>query len=131
MSRQPQDLRPDRQGPPRPTGGQPQSWRMLVFVLLGLVVLGLVLQPLFSEAVKEELTYTELLQQVEQGNVRTVDIDNASGRITGELTSEEEFTTEGPTPVIEADIAAMRAKGVQVDFHTEQPSLLKIGRAHV
>ncbi|MFP5326434.1 MAG: ATP-dependent zinc metalloprotease FtsH [Acidimicrobiia bacterium] len=124
MSRQPQDLRPDRQGPPRPLGGQPQSWRMLVFVLLGLVVLGLVLQPLFSEAVKEELTYTELLQQVEQGKVRTVDIDNASGRITGELGDGDKFTTEGPTPVIEADVAAMRAKGVQVDFHTEQPSLI-------
>ncbi|HEX2850150.1 MAG TPA: ATP-dependent zinc metalloprotease FtsH [Acidimicrobiales bacterium] len=129
MSRQPQDLRPggERQGPPRLPGapGPDQSWRWLLIVLGGLVLLGLLLSPMFSSPTRKEVTYTELLAKVNEGQVKAAEIDNNTGQITGELSDGTKYTSTGPAKPIDADIALMRDKNVKVTFKTPttNPSL--------
>jgi cell division protease FtsH len=65
----------------------------------------------------EEITYSEFMTMVDQGVVRTADIENGTGRITGELTNGDQYVTtgagDGPN---EADRALLDAAGVDVDF---------------
>src|SRR6266850_913676 len=76
----------DRQGPPRlpgAPGSGDQSWRWLLIVLGGLVIVALLLSPFFNSSSSKELSYSELRAQIDAGKIKTAEVDNASGRITG------------------------------------------------
>ena len=129
MSRQPQDLRPPGRSGDRPPGGGPaprvpgtpgsdQSWRWLLIVLGGLVIVALILSPFFNQSAREELSYSELVARVDAGTVKTAEVDNSTGRITGELTDDKEYTASGPLEMPDADIDRFRAKGVELTFDT-------------
>ena len=125
MSRQPQDLRPGRPGEPGgggsprlPGAPQDQSWRWLLIVLGGLVIVALVLSPFFNAPASKELSYTELVTQIDAGAVKTAEIDNHTGRITGELQSGDAYIASGPLELPDSDIARFRERGVQVTFET-------------
>ncbi|HEX7166657.1 MAG TPA: ATP-dependent metallopeptidase FtsH/Yme1/Tma family protein, partial [Acidimicrobiales bacterium] len=126
MSRQPQDLRPGRPGdrpggPPRVPGtptGSDQSWRWLLIVLGGLVIVALILSPFFNESARRELSYSELVGQVDAGRVKSAEVDNSTGRITGALSNGDEYLASGPAELPESDIQRFREKGVQLSFDT-------------
>jgi cell division protease FtsH len=65
----------------------------------------------------EQITYSEFMTMVDQGVVSTADIENGTGRITGELTNGDQYVTtgsgDGPN---EADRAKLDDAGVDVDF---------------
>ena len=135
MSRSPNDPRngrPDlpgqegagkpKGGPSRPGGiipGAPeQKWRWVVLVLVGLVVLVTMLSALFQPPARRSLSYTELINSVNAGQVRTADINNNNGRITGELADGTRYSAEGPNPLLPNDAQLFRDKGVAADFST-------------
>ena len=65
----------------------------------------------------EPITYSEFMTMVEQGVVRTADIENGTGRITGELTNGDQYvTTGGGDGPNEVDRALLDGSGVDVDF---------------
>src|SRR5579884_1645778 len=123
MSRQPQEPRPGR--PERPAlGGPEQNWRWLVLVLLLLVVAAIVLPPLFSKGSRTQLSYTQFLGDVNAKTVKTADVSNDSGVITGQLNDGTQYQVNGPQPAIANDVATMRANGVALNFHTQGSNIL-------
>jgi cell division protease FtsH len=73
--------------------------RWSIWVLLGLLALLLFGSRLIPTDNGKEISYNDFLTQVDAGEVKQASYNNASGRITGELTSGEKFTTSGPTPL--------------------------------
>src|SRR3546814_2371814 len=55
-----------------------------------------VLPSIIDTSSKDEISYSEFMAQVRDGDVESVKIDNTNGDITGELSSGAEFSTTGP-----------------------------------
>jgi cell division protease FtsH len=89
-----------------PSGGRgPGSWpRWTIWVLVGVLAAAFLVPSLWPSDSGESLEYSEWRTQVIEGNIATADI-NASGKITGEFTNGDEYTTTGggPRGVSEAD----------------------------
>ena len=81
---------------------------------------------MFSTTSGEKLSYTEFLQQVRNGSVQKVTINNASNIITGTLADGSKFSTTGAVTLSDADEQLLKQMGVDYDYKTPQ-----IGRAHV
>src|SRR5215470_950061 len=87
-------------GPGQNQGGRvPGLPRWSIWVLLGLLVLLLFGSRLIPTNNGKEISYGAFLNQVKAGEVAKANYNNSTGRITGELTSGEKFTTSGPTPL--------------------------------
>src|SRR5687767_1584487 len=94
--------RPSGDQRPKPPGAggdgarRPGSWpRWTIWVLGGVVLLAIVLPSLWPSDAGRELSYTTLMEQVRDGNVESVVINNSSGAITGQFTDGTEFRTTG------------------------------------
>ncbi len=72
----------------------------------------------------DELTYTEFIDLVERGDVKSVVVNNTNNRITGELDNGDSFTATGggQRGLSETDEALLREQGVDLDFKTPQTS---------
>jgi cell division protease FtsH len=68
----------------------------------------------------DKVTYSEFLALVEDGQVQSVEINNSTNKITGETVDGETFTTTGggERGLSEADEAALKAQGVDIEFKT-------------
>ncbi len=87
--------------------------------IVGLVALGALLIPsLWPSNDGQDLTYTEFIAQVEQGNIETADINTGSGKITGEFTNGDQYNTSGggERGVSEVDEALLVATDVDYEF---------------
>lgn len=68
----------------------------------------------------EDLTYTQLLQRVEDGDVAELTI-RADGSVTGTFGDEEEFTSDVPVAVEDTELLqTLQEQGVEVDAAPEQ-----------
>src|SRR5688572_727209 len=111
---------------PNPNGGdQPQrkpgGWpRWALYVLAGVVAAALLLPSLWPRDEGSQVTYTQFMQQVEDGKVESVEINNSSGAISGEYTDGTQFTTTGggERGLSEEDETALREAGVEYEFKT-------------
>lgn len=72
----------------------------------------------------EKLSYTEFLVQVQEGNVKSVTINNATNVISGSLTNGGKFTTTGAVQLSDADETMLKQNGVDYNFKTPQPNWL-------
>ena len=87
------------------SGRRPGSWpRWVIWVLIGVLAAAFLVPALWPSDSGESLEYSEWRTQVIDGNIATADI-NASGKITGEFTNGDEYTTSGggPRGVSDAD----------------------------
>ena len=75
-----------------------------------------------SQSSGEVLTYTEFLEQVRNGDVKDVIINNADNTISGELTNGGKFTTTGAVQLSDADEQLLKQMGVNYDYKTPQPN---------
>src|SRR3990170_5563431 len=95
--------RPSGDQRPTPPGGpggdgprRPGSWpRWTIWVLGGVVLLAIVLPSLWPNNTGQELSYTTFIEQVRDGNVESVIINNSTGAITGKFDDGAEFRTTG------------------------------------
>src|SRR3546814_17502760 len=99
----PEGLPPPPPPPPRDSRGPGRSFRgdqgmpkWGLWVLLGLTLMVVVLPSIIDTSSKDEISYSEFMAQVRDGDVESVKIDNTNGDITGELSSGAEFSTTGP-----------------------------------
>jgi len=105
---------PRGSSPDRP-GGLPR-WAIWA---LAAGVLALFVGPrLWPTQAATDLSYTEFLQMVEEGEVESVTINNISNVISGELADGSRFTTTGATVLSDADEQLLKAKGVDYDYAT-------------
>src|SRR3546814_9000579 len=65
--------------------------------------------PIFIDtSSKDEISYSEFMAQVRDGDVESVKIDNTSGDITGELSSGAEFSTTDRKSVVSGKSVSVR-----------------------
>ncbi|HEU4841646.1 MAG TPA: ATP-dependent metallopeptidase FtsH/Yme1/Tma family protein, partial [Ilumatobacteraceae bacterium] len=120
--------RPSGDQRPTPPGGsgsggdgtkRPGSWpRWTIWVLGGVVLLAVVLPSLWPNDSGQELSYTTFMEQVRDGNVESVVINNSSGAITGKFDDGTEFRTTGggERGLSAVDEATLRENNVDYEF---------------
>ena len=82
-------------GTPATGGRGPGSWpRWTIWVLVGVLAAAFLVPSLWPSDSGESLEYSEWRTQVIEGDIATADI-NASGKITGEFTNGDKYTTSG------------------------------------
>src|SRR3546814_1356835 len=83
-----------------------------------------VLPSIIDTSSKDEISYSEFMAQVRDGDVESVKIDNTNGDITGELSSGAEFSTTGPLDggIPDSDLTVLREQDVKVEYDTPQAS---------
>ncbi|HEY9555118.1 MAG TPA: ATP-dependent zinc metalloprotease FtsH [Acidimicrobiales bacterium] len=127
----PEGLPPPPPPPPRDSRGPGRSFRgdqgmpkWGLWVLLGLTLMVVVLPSIIDTSSKDEISYSEFMAQVRDGDVESVKIDNTNGDITGELSSGAEFSTTGPLDggIPDSDLTVLREQDVKVEYDTPQAS---------
>src|SRR3546814_16553559 len=79
-----------------------------LWVLLGLTLMVVVLPSIIDTSSKDEISYSEFMAQVRDGDVESVKIDNTNGDITGELSSGAEFSTTDRKSVVSGKSVSVR-----------------------
>jgi cell division protease FtsH len=121
----------DRQGANKPRGndfGQdstgtpgrgPGSWpRWTLWVLVGVLAAAFLVPNLWPSDDGTSLTYNEWRTQVEEGQIDTAEINTGSGKITGEFTNGDTYSTSGggERGVSEADEQLLIEQNVDYEF---------------
>jgi cell division protease FtsH len=116
------DRRPQQNGgggeqSPRRPGGWP---RWALYVLAGVVAAALLLPSLWPRDDGQSITYTQFMDLVNKGEVESVEINNSSGAISGELSDGTQFHTTGggERGLSEQDEQALRDNDVDYEFKT-------------
>src|SRR3546814_13647302 len=83
-----------------------------------------VLPSIIDTSSKDEISYSEFMAQVRDGDVESVKIDNTNGDIPGELRSGAEFSTTGPLDggIPDSALRVLRDQAVQVQSDTPHPT---------
>ncbi len=85
-------------GTPSTGGKGPGSWpRWTIWVLVGVLAAAFLVPSLWPSDSGEALDYSDWRALVIEGDIATADI-NASGKITGEFTNGDKYTTTGEPP---------------------------------
>ena len=91
-------------------------------VMVAVIVAMFILPRFWPTDEGEQLTYTEFISAVNDGNVKTVTINNTNNRITGEFDDGTMFTTTGggQRGLSEVDEVLLNEQNVDIDFITPQ-----------
>ena len=95
-----------------------------MWIVVGILVTLFAASFILADEEGDQLTYTDFLDRVVEGEVESISFDNTSGRITGELTDGTAFTTTGFLEFPEEDRALLRENDVRVDPDTPTPNWL-------
>jgi len=101
------------------SGRGPGSWpRWTIWVLIGVLVAAFLVPSLWPSDDGTSLTYQEWRSQVIEGNVESAEINTGSGKISGELSSGEQYNTSGggERGVSEADEQLLIEQNVDYEF---------------
>src|ERR1039458_5318492 len=82
--------------------------RLLTIGAIAFVVGIFVIPSLFTHKVVKTVSYSTLLRDARQQEVVSASINSTTGVITGQLTNGTNYTSNGPTPVINRDITTLR-----------------------
>jgi len=110
----------DGDGSPDGSGGRgPGSWpRWTIWVLVGVLAAAFLVPSLWPSNDGESLEYSEWRELVLEGNIATAEINTGSGKITGEFSNGDKYSTSGggERGVSEADEQLLIDQGVQYKF---------------
>jgi cell division protease FtsH len=101
------------------TGKSPLP-RWAVWVIAAFAMLLLFGPRLWPTEQAEKLTYTEFLDQVREGRVEKVSINNATNEVSGKLSDGRDFTTTGAPILSDADEKLLKDQGVDYNYNTPQ-----------
>ena len=104
--------------------GKPPMPKWAIWAIIAAVVVLAFGSQFVSPSTGEKLSYTEFLVQVQEGNVKSVTINNATNVISGSLTNGGKFTTTGAVQLSDADETMLKQNGVDYNFKTPQPNWL-------
>ncbi|MGB0112819.1 MAG: ATP-dependent zinc metalloprotease FtsH [Ilumatobacteraceae bacterium] len=111
------DANGDGSGPG--SGRGPGSWpRWTIWVLVGVLAAAFLVPSLWPSDDGTSLTYTEWRTQVVDGQIATAEINNGSGKITGEFANGDKYSTSGggERGVSDADEQLMIEQNVDYEF---------------
>ncbi|MFZ8969014.1 MAG: ATP-dependent zinc metalloprotease FtsH, partial [Ilumatobacteraceae bacterium] len=104
----------------------PQWRRWAPWVAAGVFLAAVVLPSLTSGDDGTQISYSEFIDRVAAGEVAQIEIDNATGRIVGELTDGSRFnsTGGGDRGLSEADEQLINDRGVEYEFNAPSSNWL-------
>lgn len=106
------------------TDGKPPMPKWAIWAIIAAIVVLAFGSQFVSPSTGEKLSYTEFLVQVQEGNVKSVTINNSTNVISGSLTNGGKFTTTGAVQLSDADETMLKQNGVDYNFKTPQPNWL-------
>ena len=88
------------------------------WIAIGIFLAIFLVPSLLSGDQGDEITYTEFIALVDAGDVNSIEVENGSLKITGELRDGSKFQTTGggDSGLISNDVDDIRSKGVKIDF---------------
>jgi cell division protease FtsH len=94
--------------------------RWLPWIAIGIFLAVFLVPTLLNGDQGDEISYTEFIALVDAGEVRTAEINNGNGRISGELQDGTQYvsTGGGERGLSEADEQLLRERGVDYEFRT-------------
>ncbi|MEY4633517.1 MAG: ATP-dependent protease FtsH [Actinomycetota bacterium] len=104
--------------------GKPPMPKWAIWAIVGAVLVLAFGSQFISTSTGETLTYTEFLEQVRNGDVQDVTINNATNVISGKLTNGGKFSTTGSVQLSDADEQLLKQMGVNYDYKTPQANWL-------
>ena len=85
---------------------------MAVYLVIAVAVIAvLVLPGLVHKSNTNTLTYQSFLSDIQSKEIKTATVDLATGTITGDLANGGTFTVNGPNPIIDSEINALKPLG--------------------
>jgi cell division protease FtsH len=85
---------------------------MALYVVIVVAVLAILIIPnLFHKATTNTLTYNSFLSDVSGKQVKTATVDQTTGVITGTLADGRSYTANGPNPVTDSELNALKPLG--------------------
>ncbi len=112
--------RPKSSGPTESgEGARKGGWpRWLIWVLVGVLVATVILPQFLPSDEGDAITYSEFIEQITDGNVEAITINNGTAAISGEFTDGTKFRTigGGDRGMSESDERLARELGVKIDF---------------
>jgi cell division protease FtsH len=98
-------------------------------IILAVVMLVVILAVVFGSSVIKtsnttKLTYNSWVTQVNDKQVKTATVDQASGTITGTLADGTSYTVNGPNPVTDSQQAVLKTLGPNAKYVTTTPNPL-------
>src|ERR1044071_4907365 len=127
---------PDRQPPerrPTPPGGggsSSSSLRWVPWIVLALIAAAFVVSSLAgSSSSKADLTYSEFVTAVDNGNVKSIDFNKSSGAISGKFVEpvdgKSEFSSSGPKDDLpESMLATIKKKNIDFNYVDDGSNIL-------
>ena len=98
-------------GPGQETPGQNKN-RMLVYVVILVAVLAVFIVPsLVHKTTTNTLQYNSFLSDVQSSKIKNATVDQSTGVITGDLSNGGTFTVQGPNPVVDSELNALKPLG--------------------
>jgi len=94
--------------------------RWVTWAIVGVVILLIAGPRLLPSSKATNVSYTEFLELVEQGQVTKVEINNLSNVISGKLKDGGEFVATGAVTLSADDEQLLKSKGVDYDYSTPQ-----------
>ena len=120
MSSDQSEPTPGASGPGAKARGGMPTW--LVWILVAVVGLTVVSALSLSSNEREPIPFSAFVQQVEDGNVATVNWNNATNAVTGTTKSGEQFVTSGPVEPPQDLLTTMESKDIEVTFDNPTPN---------
>ena len=107
--------------PPGPPGrnqripGRDSGWpRWSAWIVVGILVTLLVAAQTFKSGDSNQLAYTEFIAQVKADQIKSIEYDNSTAKISGTRTNGETFTTTGFNPIPDKDLAVLEEHNVEI-----------------
>ena len=85
---------------------------MVIYTLIVVAVLAILVIPgLVHKTTTNTLTYNSFLSDIQSKQIKTATVDLSTGVITGDLSNGGTFTVNGPNPVVDSEINALKPLG--------------------
>jgi cell division protease FtsH len=96
-------------------------------VVLSVAVVAILLAVTFIKPhPSKTISYTTYMKDVKAHAVKSAQISNSTGQITGKLKNGTSYNAAGPSPSLQTDVIEMRNDGVAVTFPTSSGSLISL-----
>ncbi len=109
-------------GPKIPAG---QAWsRYAVWILLGAVVAAFMVTSLIPNDSRDSISYPDFLSRTQEGQITAGSYDNTNGHIKATDINGVKYTSNGPTPLPDADVATINSNIEKFEYKTPQAGFL-------
>jgi cell division protease FtsH len=95
--------------------------RMVVYVVIVVAILAVLVVPsLLNKTHTTNLTYNTFVNDIQGKQVKNATVDQATGVITGTLSNGASYTVNGPNPITDSELTALKPLGS--NYHLVTPS---------